>query len=49
MLLNQYDKKTKFYTQADIEYLMGFIAKKNKNIYTQDIYAKSASFHARQE
>ena len=39
MLLNQYDKKTKFYTQADIEYLMGFIAKKNKNIYFVGVFS----------
>ena len=38
MLLNQYDKKTKFYTQADIEYLMGFIAKKNKDQNKQEYY-----------
>ena len=37
--MNEFDKKTKFYVQADIEYLMGFIAKKNKNVYFVGVFS----------
>ena len=30
---NAYDKKTKFYSTFDLEYLLGFLAKKCKNVY----------------
>ena len=39
LLLNEFDKEKKFYKIADIEYLLGFMAKKAKNLYLIGIFS----------
>ena len=37
--MNEFDNKTKFYKNADIEYLMTFIARKNRNVYFVGVFS----------
>ena len=37
--MNEFDEKKKFYKDAEIEYLMTFIAKKNKNVYFVGVFS----------
>ena len=37
--MNEFDNKRKFYVQVDIEYLLGFLAKKNKNVYFVGVFS----------
>lgn len=39
LLLNEFDPKKKFYKIADIEYLMGFMTRKAKNLYLIGIFS----------
>ena len=38
VLLNEYDKKTKFYVAVDLEFSLKFIARKLKNVYMVGVF-----------